>query len=248
MSGKLTALHFVLLGCLFLFGACSTEDRPQSAVQVRTQDYTTALANPERPDTERAMDATRKPAEVLGFYGVKTGDKVADIWSARGYYTAILSQVVGPKGVVYAANPAPRAEFTDRWKKAQYGNVRVIDGPFENIALPQDGSLDFVLIHLNYHDVAPEVRTAMNKRVYGALKSGGIYGVVDHSAKDGTGNEASKTLHRIDKQLVLKEVTAAGFKLAREGTMLRKPEDTRDFNVNKERDKDDRFVLAFQKP
>jgi hypothetical protein len=27
-----------------------------------------------------------------------------------------------------------------------------------------------------------------------------------------------------------------------------KPEDTRDFNVNKERDKDDRFVLAFRKP
>jgi hypothetical protein len=30
--------------------------------------------------------------------------------------------------------------------------------------------------------------------------------------------------------------------------MLRKSEDTRDFNVNKERNKDDRFVLAFQKP
>jgi predicted methyltransferase len=88
----------------------------------------------------------------------------------------------------------------------------------------------------------------MNKRIFGALKSGGIYGVVDHSAKDGTGNEAAKTLHRIDKALVIKEVSDSGFKLAKEGTMLRKPEDTRDFNVNKERNKDDRFVLAFQKP
>ena len=61
------------------------------------------------------------------------------------------------------------------------------------------------------------------------------------------GNDAAKTLHRIDKALVIKEVTGAGFSLVKEGNMLRKPEDTRDFNVNKERNKDDRFVLAFRK-
>src|ERR1051325_7985887 len=198
-----------------LLGGCSTsETRENRPPQVRTQDYSAALANPERPQAERELDAARKPAEVLAFYGVKEGDKVADIWSARGYYTAILSQVVGPKGVVYSANPNSRPEFSERWKKPQYANVRVIDGPFEKIGLPQDGSLDFVLIHLNYHDLAPEVRIAMDKRIYAALKPGGIYGVVDHSAKEGTGNEATKTLHRIDRQLVIKEVTGAGFKLA----------------------------------
>ena len=229
---------------LLIIGACSTTEKPQE----RSQDYTAALTNSERPDTERALDAARKPNEVLAFYGVKSGDKVADIWSARGYYTAILSQVVGSQGVVYSANPSSRPEFSDRWKKPIYANVRIIDGPFDKIALPQDGSLDFVIIHLNYHDLTPEVRIPMNKRILGALKRGGIYAVVDHSAKDGTGNDAAKTLHRIDKALVIKEVTGSGFTLAKEGTMLRKPEDTRDFNVNKERDKDDRFVLAFQKP
>ena len=224
--------------------ACSTTERSQA----KPQDYTPALANSERPAAERGLDATRKPDEVLAFYGVKSGDKVADIFSARGYYTAILSQVVGPQGTVYAANPNSRPEWSDRWKKSMYANVRVIDGPFDKIALPQDGSLDFVIIHLNYHDLTPEVRGPMDKRIFAALKPGGIYAVVDHSAKDGTGNEATKTLHRIDKQLVIKEVTAAGFTLAKEGTMLRKPEDTRDFNVNKVRNQDDRFVLAFQKP
>ena len=238
-SGLLPAVVFVLFAT-----ACSTTERSQE----KPQDYSPAVTNSERPDAERAMDAARKPSEVLAFYGVKTGDKVADIWSARGYYTAILSQVVGPQGVVYSANPNSRPEFSERWKKPMYANVRVIDGPFDKIALPQDGSLDFVIIHLNYHDLTPEVRIPMNKRILAALKRGGIYAVVDHSAKDGTGNEAAKTLHRIDKQLVIKEVTGSGFTLAKEGTMLRKPEDTRDFNVNKERDKDDRFVLAFQKP
>jgi predicted methyltransferase len=212
-----------------------------------SQDFSSILANPERPNEERALDAARKPDEVLRFYGVKTGDKVADIWAGRGYYTAILAQVVGPQGVVYSANPSARPEIAERWKKPGFANVRMIDGPLDKVALPQDGSLDFVIIHLNYHDLAPEARIAMNKRILGALKRGGIYAVVDHSAKDGTGNEAANTLHRIDKALVIKEVTGSGFTLAKEGTMLRKPEDTRDFNVNKQRNQDDRFVLAFQK-
>ena len=237
---------YVVLGILSMsfVAACSTAERSQE----KPQDYTAAVTNSERPDAERALDVARKPSEVLAFYGVKQGDKVADIWAARGYYTAILSQVVGPQGVVYSANPSSRPEFAERWKNPIYANVRIVDGPFDKIGLPQDGSLDFVIIHLNYHDLDPDVRIAMNKRILGALKRGGVYAVVDHSAKDGTGNEAVKTLHRIDKALVIKEVTGSGFTLTKEGNMLRKPEDTRDFNVNKERNKDDRFVLAFQKP
>ena len=235
-------LFGVLAGLLAIGGAVGNS-RPASA-----QDFKAILANPERPDTERALDEARKPDQVLPFYGVKAGDKVADIVAARGYYTAILSQVVGPQGVVYSANPNARPEWTDRYKSPQFGNVRVIDGGLDNVALPQDGSLDFVLIHLSYHDLTSEVRRAMNRRILAALKRGGGYGVVDHSAKDGAGNEAVKTLHRIDKALVIQEVVAAGFILAAEGQMLRRPEDTRDFNVNKERNKDDRFVLAFQKP
>jgi len=211
------------------------------------QDFSAILANPERPAAEQALDAARKPDQVLPFYGVKAGDKVADIMAARGYYTVILSRVVGPQGMVYSANPSARPEWTDRYKKPEFANVRVIDGSLDQVALPQDGSLDFVLIHLDYHDLAPETRVAMNKRILASLKRGGVYGVVDHSAKDGTGNEATKTLHRIDKALVITEVTAAGFVLAGEGQMLRRPEDTRDFNVNKERNKDDRFVLRFER-
>jgi predicted methyltransferase len=219
-----------------------------AACAMSTPDYKSVVSDPDRPASERELDAARKPDEVLAFYSVKSGDKVADLWAGRGYYTAILSQVVGASGVVYTVNPNSRDEINERWKAPKFSNVRVADGPFDKLALPQDASLDFVIIHLNYHDVAPEVRGPMNKRILASLKSGGVYAVVDHSAKDGSGNEANKTLHRIDKSQVIKEVSGAGFKLAKEGNMLRKPEDTRDFNVNKERNKDDRFVLAFQKP
>lgn len=235
-------------GALKKFGSLISSMAVLAACSASLPDYTSILSNPERPANERELDAARKPHEVMAFCGVKRGDRVADLWAGRGYYTAILSELVGPQGIVYTVNPNSRDEINQRWKSAKFANVKVADGPFDKLALPQDGSLDFVLIHLNYHDLAPEARGPMNKRILASLKRGGIYAVVDHSAKDGSGNEANKTLHRIDKFQVIKEVSEAGFNLAKEGNMLRKPGDARDFNVNKERNKDDRFVLAFQKP
>jgi predicted methyltransferase len=219
-----------------------------AACAATSPDYRTILTSADRPDADRKLDEIRKPHEVMAFYGVKKGDKVADLFAARGYYTAVLSYVVGPEGVVYAANQTARPELQERVKQPSMKNVRVIDGPFDKLALPQDGSLDFVLIHLDYHEVAPDVRIAMNRRVFGALKRGGTYGVVDHSAVEGSGDRDAKTLHRIDKRLVIKEVTSVGFRLDKEGTMLSRPDDTRDFSVTKIRDRSDRFVLKFEKP
>src|SRR5262245_49856044 len=68
-------------------------------------DLKAVLSDPERPAAERELDDARKPQEVLAFYGIKKGDKVADLWAGRGYYTAILSEVVGPSGLVYTVNP-----------------------------------------------------------------------------------------------------------------------------------------------
>ena len=118
----------------------------------------------------------------------------------------------------------------------------------DKIGLPQNGSLDFALTHLNYHDLPREVRARMNQRVLAALKKGGVYGVIDHSGREGSGDSDAKTLHRIDKQLVIKEVAEAGFKFVEEGAMLNRPDDKRDFNVNKVRNQNERFVLKFVKP
>ncbi|MGH7798756.1 MAG: class I SAM-dependent methyltransferase [Candidatus Binatia bacterium] len=211
-------------------------------------DYRTILSHAERPENERQLDAARKPEQVMAFYGVKRGDKVADLLAGRGYYTIIISQIVGADGVVYSTNTRAREEWSDRFKRPPFTNVRTVVGPMDQIGLPQDGSLDFALTHLNYHDLPQAARAGMNKRVLAALKTGGIYGVVDHSAREGSGDSDSKTLHRIDKRLVIQEVTDAGFKLVEEGNILSRPDDKRDFNVNKVRNQNDRFVLKFVKP
>src|SRR3989304_3271841 len=109
------------------------------------QDFKAILANPERPANERALDPIRKPEEMLKFYGVKPGDKVGDLMASRGDYTAILSQVVGEKGVVYSANPTVREETRERFKNPLYANVKLIEGNMGMVAVPTDGSLDFVL-------------------------------------------------------------------------------------------------------
>ena len=237
-AATLPTSRFSVLLLLFLLAACATA----------APDYRSILSHAERPETERQLDDARKPEQVLTFYGVKRGDRVADLLAGRGYYTIILAQIVGPEGIVYSTNTRERDDWSGRFKQAPFTNVRTVVGPVEKIGLPQDGSLDFALTHLNYHDLPRDARTGMNKRILAALKKGGVYGVVDHSARDGSGDSDSKTLHRIDKQLVVKEVTEAGFKLAEEGTMLRRPDDKRDFNVNKVRNQNDRFVLKFVKP
>ncbi|MBI4522183.1 MAG: class I SAM-dependent methyltransferase [Deltaproteobacteria bacterium] len=208
-----------------------------------SSDFNKILAHPARPENERALDSVRKPEEVLKFYGVKAGDKVADIMAARGYYTVILSQVVGEKGQVYSVNSKPRKDLEERLKDPAFRNVRAVD----SLTLPENAGLDFAFIHLNYHDLPANTRASLNKNVFAALKPGGVYGIVDHSAAEGSGDRFANSLHRIDKQLVIKEVTQAGFVLVKEGEMLRRPDDTRDFSTTKVRGKDDRFVLYFEK-
>lgn len=233
-----------ILAALLAVGGAVGNSRPASA-----QDFKAILANPARPENEKALDAIRKPEEMLKFYGVRSGDKVADLMASRGYYTAILSQVVGAKGAVHSAHPTFRDETRERFKNPLYANVKLLEGGMGTVALPAEGSLDFVLINLDYHEVEAADRAAMNKRVFAALKPGGVYAVVDHTALDGAGDGPRKTLHRVEKALVIKEVTSAGFILAKESDLLRNPDDPRtDSAVRERRGKSDRFVLRFEKP
>ena len=91
----------------------------------------------------------------------------------------------------------------------------------------------------------------MNQAVFTALKQGGVYAIIDNSAKPGTGSADAERLHRIDEQVVRDEVQRAGFKLVAEDRFLRNPDDPRDWNadsgVNKTHTQD-RFALKFVKP
>lgn len=220
-----------------------------------------AVNAPDRTPEDRALDAGRKPAETLAFFRIAPGQRVGELFAGGGYTTELLARTVGATGQVYAENTKEimdkfaRGPWTERAAKPVMARVvgleRPIDDPF-----PADvHDLDAVIIILNYHDTVwmGADRAKMNRAVFAALKPGGVYGIVDHSAKDGAGTSVAHTLHRIDEATVKQEVTAAGFKLDGEADFLRNPADARDWNpspraAGARRGTSDRFVLRFVKP
>jgi len=221
-----------------------------------------AVAQSTRPADQVALDAERKPAETVVFAGIKPGSKMMDLVPGGGYFTRIFSGVVGDKGWVYAYFPTE----TDAFLRKRIGPDAKIERLFDAIPhtsilhasitkLSAPESLDVVFTAQNYHDFhdsfyGPADLAAVNKAVYDALKPGGYFVVIDHSAAKGSGLRDTETLHRIDEAQLTKEIEAAGFKLVAHANFLRNPADPRDKIVFDPsiRHKTDQFVLKFQKP
>ena len=202
------------------------------------------------------VDPAWKAPEVVAFIGLRNGDKVADIVAGR--LTASLAQAVGPSGKVYAVETAevvkahPEALEHMKALASQSSNVIVSDKPVAS-ALPS--GLDAVFIRQNYHDLydkfmGPADVPAFNKRVFSALKPGGVYVVLDHAAIAGSGISATETLHRIDPARVKADVLAAGFKLDAESSILANEADdhTKIVFDPSVRGHTDQFLLRFRKP
>ncbi len=227
-------------------------------LQVSAQsDLEAILASPDRPQADRDQDANRHPDRVIGFFGIERGDRVADLLTGGGYWTRILVPFVGPQGRVYAGNNPFFARFFGEALDAllaqpAFSSVVRIDGPVDRIDLPTDGSLDAAILVMAYHDIflTDEDRGAFNRKVFAALKPGGVYGIIDHEAGVGAGTSNIQSLHRIEKKVVVDEVEAAGFKLAREADFLRNSADDHSARIFDPSimGKTDRFVLRFEKP
>lgn len=215
----------------------------------------------DRADADRALDAGRKPAEMLAFFGIQPGMKVAELAAGGGYSAELLARAVGPGGVVYAQNNRFVLErfaekpWSERLKKPVMKPVVRVDRELDDPLPPEARDLDAVFLVLFYHDTVwmEADRAAMNRAVFRALKPGGVFAIVDHAGRAGTGVTEVKTLHRIEEKIVREEIERAGFRLAAEATFLRSAADTRDWNASpmvagEKRGTSDRFVLKFVKP
>jgi predicted methyltransferase len=72
--------------------------------------------------------------------------------------------------------------------------------------------------------------------------------VTDHAAKTGSGLSETSTLHRIEQQTVIAELTAAGFKLDGKSEAWANPTDTHEQHSSKMDGPSDRFALRFVRP
>jgi predicted methyltransferase len=221
-----------------------------------------AVADQSRPAADTQRDGERKPAETLAFALAQPGATVIELMPGGGYYTRLLSKVVGPQGHVYALVPAPRPDAApnapDRSLPVKalaatsgYGNISVLVQPIRALQLPRQA--DLVWTSDNYHDVknVPDIdMLAFNKSVFDALKPGGHYLVIDHAAAADAPANVTDTLHRVRAATVKEEVQAAGFVLEGASEVLHNTTDGHDLKVFDPaiRGKTDQFVLRFAKP
>jgi predicted methyltransferase len=227
----------------------------------RADRYSDAVAHAGRPAVDVQRDETDHPAEVLRLSGIHPPMVVADFLAADGYYSELLSYLVGPKGRVYLLNN----DAYDKWSERQWeGRVERLPNvvhqtvAVEHLGLPAH-SLDAILLIKVYHDlywhpdqgpwpkdIDPQAVLTEIARV---VKPGGILLLVDHSAKPGTGSADAGRLHRIDEQYARRDFEKHGFQLIHTSDVLRRPDDPRELITYKGEmvGKTDRFVMVFRR-
>jgi predicted methyltransferase len=218
-------------------------------------DYAAIIAAPDRRDADRDTDKRRDPVKLLAFTGARPGMKVLDMGAGGGYSTELMARAVAPNGRVYGQNAADmsqkaKATFEARMKSPAMKSVTALFRPFDDPTTPDVRDLDLITFFFAYHDVSymQVDRAAMNKKLFSALKPGGVLVITDHSAAAGAGTTVGKSLHRIEEAALRREVEAAGFKLIGTADFLRHPGDPRDFSTTRRTGPVDEFVLKFQRP
>lgn len=222
-----------------------------------------SVLHPDRSSTDISRDTGRKPAEVMRFFGLKSGDTVLEVGAGGGYYTELISRVVGEKGYVFAYNPFGFLQFISDELKTRYAT-----GKFSNVGLGlgslikldlKGQSYDAVYFINTYHDIfydkqseeaASRPSQAVLAEVGRLLKPGGIIGVVDHLAPNGTPRSAAAGAHRATIDLLKADFESAGFKFVKSSDVLRVSADAGNkpwFSDPALKDKTDRIVMLFRK-
>lgn len=239
---------------------CAATPPPQ-APGLPASAYAAFLADPGRPEADRADDAARKPAEVLAFADIRPGDRVLELEAGRGWYSDIISSAVGPTGRLIIQYPPEFAygdpAFKARTDAGRLKNAEILKSHFDDLQQVASGSVDRVLWLLGPHElyyVPPNTKGLGNdEKTYAeimrVLKPGGLFIAMDHAADAGAPVTIAQTLHRIDPSVVVSAAQSAGFKMLGRSNVLANPEDDHRLSPF---DKDlrrhtDQFLFKFQK-
>ncbi len=247
-----TLLNITLACCIGLASA-------QSIANVEDK-LKAAMASDIRTASEIERDNNRKPIETLAFFGIKDDMSVIELIPGGGWYTKLLVPLLNEKGNYYGAIGAGRIESSlaeapgfERMKViAKEAKIYLKEGDkFYTLEADSLGvkDVDMVLTFRNYHNFGDAGRASMNKLAFDALKSGGIYGVVDHTARHMEGATNSNR-RRVDPVKAIKEIQDAGFVLVDYSTLHYREDDELKYEVGAKSvtGNTDRWTLKFMKP
>ncbi len=242
-----------LIAAILLAGQAMAANEIDAKVEV-------ALAAESRPEADRVRDNNRLPLETLTFFGLKDNMRVLELLPGGGWYTRVLAPVLAENGTLYVSIGTNRVKTTVLTEPG-FEEVVVLENS-ANVRRP-DGSryyamddfdfgvsdLDMVLTFRNLHNFDAESRARMNRQVFKALKSGGLYGVVDHTKRH-MEPENVENRRRIDPVLVIKEMQDVGFELVEFSDLHYRADDELEYEVGRRSvtGNTDRFTMLFRKP
>ena len=219
-----------------------------------------AIVAESRPDADRERDRNRRPLDTLKFFGLKDNMRVLELIPGGGWYTRILARVLAQNGQLYVAIGTGTIERTVLTEPG-FEQVEVLRTN-ENIRRPEGSrhylidefdfgvtGLDMVLTFRNLHNFDAESRARLNQQVFRSLKSGGVYGVVDHTARH-MGPANNENRRRIDPVMVIKEMLETGFEFAGYSDLHYRADDELEYEVGRRSvsGNTDRFTMLFRKP
>jgi predicted methyltransferase len=219
-----------------------------------------ALAAESRPDGDVARDRNRKPLETLQFFGLEDDMTVIELIPGGGWYTRVLAPVLAENGKLYVALGTNRVK-ENLLTEPGFEKVEVLETS-ANIHRPEGSrfyametfefgvsGVDMVLTFRNVHNFGPEHRAIMNQQVFDTLKSGGLYGVVDHTARhmEPPNNENRR---RADPVMIIKELLDIGFEFVDYSDLHYRADDELEYEVGRRSvsGNTDRFTMLFRKP
>jgi len=219
-----------------------------------------ALTAEGRPEADAARDRNRMPLQTLQFFGMTDEMRVLELLPGGGWYTRVLAPVLADNGKLYVALGTGRVK-ENLLTQPGFEMVEVIEAN-ENTHRPEGSrvytmddfdfgvrDLDMVLTFRNVHNFGEEGRMLMHRESFEALRSGGVYGIVDHTQRhmEADNNENRR---RIDPVQVIKEVQAAGFEFVDYSDLHFRADDELEYEVGRRSvsGNTDRFTFLFRKP
>jgi predicted methyltransferase len=219
-----------------------------------------ALAAEARPQTDRDRDRNRKPLETLNFFGLKDDMRVLELIPGGGWYTRVLAPVLAENGKLYVALGTRRIKERVL-KESGFEEVELLETS-DNLHRPEGSryytlddfsfgvsNLDMVVTFRNLHNFDADSRARLNNQVFKSLKSGGLYGVVDHTMRHMEPPDYENR-RRIDPVLVIKEMLDQGFEFVDYSDLHFRADDELEYEVGRRSvsGNTDRFTMLFRKP
>jgi len=219
-----------------------------------------ALAAEDRPEADVARDRNRMPLRTLQFFGLQDDMRVLELLPGGGWYTRVLAPVLADNGKLYVALGTGRVK-ANIVPLPGFDKVEVLETN-ENTHRPEGArlyvmdefdfgvdDLDMVLTFRNVHNFDEAGRMLMHRESFEALKSGGVYGIVDHTRRH-MERDDSENRRRIDPVLVIRETQAAGFEFVDYADLHFRADDELEYEVGRRSvtGNTDRFTFLFRKP